>query len=274
MLPAGPRPSTTLPNMGHGEDFDFDGEGRHVSMAGGRLVARTIAGQQTLLAAGFTSETNGTRILPDGTFVVAERGTNSLKHIDPVTGGSITLLGNLSYPNGVEVTRDGRYVFVTENALGTLVQVELANPTRNVVATGITGANSIILSPDEQTAFVGTCAGTGVVAMQRLGDAAWGVPQVVVDRPATCIDALNVDACGNIYWANSLNGKITRVLADGSQSEEVLTIPGLFVWLPNMRWGHGIGGWETDVLYVADLLDGAVHAVEIGVEGKRHVLAP
>ena len=45
-------------------------------------------------------------------------------------------------------------------------------------------------------------------------------------------------------------------------------------WIPNMKWGYGIGGWETDVLYVSDRQTAGLFAVELGIPGKPTAFTP
>ena len=66
------------------------------------------------------------------------------------------------------------------------------------------------------------------------------------------LDGLNVDECGNIYVTEYVEGLIWKFPADesGADAELVATMPSY--WIPNLHWGNGVGGWETDVLYVAE----------------------
>ena len=85
-------------------------------------------------------------------------------------------------------------------------------------------------------------------------------------------DGINVDACGNVYVTEYIKGDIWRITPDGAQVEKFVSLPSS--WIPNLRWGHGMYGWETDILYVADRDQGRIFAVHAGIEGKKHVLAP
>ncbi len=269
-IPAPPLPYTVLDDYGKAEDFDFDASGNHVAVAGGSLVSRELGmgDVTTLLVPGLGNSINGMRALPNGDFVIADRGSSSLRRV--TLGGAIeVLMANINYPNGVEVTQDGKYAFVTENANpGELYQVDLDTLEQYQLFSGYAGANGIAISDDEQKIFVGTCAGTGIIALDRISDTEWSEPRVIVDHPGGCYDAINVDACGNLYYYGS---SLMRMLPDEKTVEEVVDLGG---WIPNARWGSDRGGWDPDTLYLNNRISGDITAVEVGVRGKRHVHAP
>ena len=80
-------------------------------------------------------------------------------------------------------------------------------------------------------------------------------------------DGINVDICGNVYITEYGTGKIYRITPDGVGTM-VVDLPSF--WIPNLRWGNGIGGWETDILYVTAY--DRLYALEMGILGKPHVL--
>jgi len=65
------------------------------------------------------------------------------------------------------------------------------------------------------------------------------------------LDGLNVDECGNVYVTDFVDGGVWMIREGGDGIAEVVaSLPSY--WIPNLHWGNGVGGWETDVLYVAD----------------------
>ena len=86
------------------------------------------------------------------------------------------------------------------------------------------------------------------------------------------LDGLNVDVCGNVYVTEYIAGTIWRFDEAGSEPEIVVETGSS--WIPNMKWGYGIGGWETDVLYVSDRESGGIFAVELGIPGKPTAFPP
>ena len=209
------------------------------------------------------------RSLPNGNFVYADRDTGSLRQVTPQ--GEITvLMSNLNYPNGVEVSADGQFAFVTENANpGELYQINLDTLDTTRLFRGIRGANGIAISADEQKMYVGTCIGTGIVVLDRISDDEWSEPRVVHDDPNGCYDAINIDACGNVYFYGF--GGLIRMSADETTFEKVANMNG---WIPNARWGSGVGGWDANTMYLNNRIDQSIYVVDLGVPGKPHVHAP
>jgi sugar lactone lactonase YvrE len=252
----------------------------HGSVDAGNFILRNIDGERTLLAPGLATETAGTRILPSGDWVFADIGSGTLWRVEP-SGSSTEVLSGLMYPNGVEVDSDG-YVYVAENDAQRVRRIDPYTGEFTIVATGVLNANGLILSPDEQTLYISTCYGSlweenpiAIYGVDRLGEEEWAEPRAVleaVDQP--CYDAINVDICGNIYVADydtGWNARINRLSADGTQFDVIADVDS--EWVPNMRWGNGIGGWESDVLYAADRFEGLLFALDMGIEGKPHLLA-
>lgn len=78
------------------------------------------------------------------------------------------------------------------------------------------------------------------------------------------IDGLGVDACGNVYATEYAYGIVWRISPDG-QIERLADLPS--AWIPNLKWGRGIGGFSKDVLYVADRQGSYLFALSVGVPG-------
>ena len=92
-----------------------------------------------------------------------------------------------------------------------------------------------------------------------------------VNGSAWGLDGLNVDACGYVYVTEYVDGVVWRINPDGTGLGKAATLPS--GWIPNMHWGTGIGGWDPEILYVADRDEGRLFALEIGKPGKE-VTAP
>lgn len=274
VLPELPVEFDTYSGWGTAEDFDLDGDGYHVSVPSRDLRGRLGDGSIKIISASVANfGTAGTRVLPDGNWVVADVGQNSIVHVTTATGGQQTIATGLDYPNGVEPDTQG-YIFVGEQNANRVRQIEVATGDDWIIGTGLTAANGVTLSPDEQILYVGSFGSGKVWKIPRLGPTDWAAPEVLIDQPGFSggFDGINADACGNVYITEYVKGIVWRITPDGTQVNEVAELPSS--WIPNMRWGHGIGGWETDILYVADRNQGRIFALHMGIEGKRHVLAP
>lgn len=264
------------------EDFDFNGAGNAVAMYSGNLTERSYDGlTSNVLAAGVVSgfgQAAGTRTLSTGDYVVADVGNGALDFIDGTTGGSVPLSTNFSYPNGVEVDSDDN-VYVADQTLGKVVRINAYDTSDfEVITSSITGPNGVILSPDGQTLYVGTFAdfpSNKVWAIDRDPAGGWMPARVIYESGGgdNGYDGINVDICGNVYFTEWIVGRVFRLLADGSSGKELVAeLPSS--WIPNLRWGHDIGGWERDVLYVSDRDQGRIFGLEMGIPGKRHVVLP
>ncbi len=274
ILPATPVNYQVFNAFETAEDFDIDGDGYLGTIDSDNLVAMDMYGDQKLIVSNLTGGGSaGTRVLPNGDWVVADVGQGSLKLYEFATGAKRTLLGGLAYPNGVEVDAAG-YVYVAENNGARLRWVDSATGDAGTVANGLNQPNGVILSPDEQTIYVGSFGGGMVYAVDRLtpGTQDWGQARILFESPGQDggFDGINVDICGNVYITEFTTGKIWRITPDGQDTALVVDLPSF--WIPNMRWGHGIGGWETDVLYVSGWSE--IYALEMGIEGKKHILLP
>jgi sugar lactone lactonase YvrE len=92
----------------------------------------------------------------------------------------------------------------------------------------------------------------------------------VVQAGAGGIDGLGVDACGNVYASEYTNGRLWRVSPAGDV-ELLATLPS--AWIPNIKWGRDVGGFSSDVMYVADRDLGRLFGVQVGVPGANEFYA-
>jgi sugar lactone lactonase YvrE len=78
------------------------------------------------------------------------------------------------------------------------------------------------------------------------------------------IDGMGVDACGNVYASEYVYGKVWRISPAG-ELELLTELPS--GWIPNIKWGRGLGGFSSDTMYVADRDSGRLFGVYVGVPG-------
>jgi sugar lactone lactonase YvrE len=78
------------------------------------------------------------------------------------------------------------------------------------------------------------------------------------------IDGLGVDACGNVYASEYTNGIVWRISPTGD-IERLADLPS--GWIPNIKWGRGMGGFSNEVMYVADRDDGRLFGISVGLPG-------
>jgi hypothetical protein len=84
------------------------------------------------------------------------------------------------------------------------------------------------------------------------------------------IDGLGVDACGNVYASEYITGRVWRVSA-GGEVELLATLPS--VWIPNIKWGRDVGGFSSEVMYVADRDQSRLFGLQVGVSGAKEFFA-
>ncbi len=273
ILPQVPVNFDTLQGYSDAEDFDFDDAGYAIAIYDENLFGQNRAGDREVRSASVSRETAGTRMLITGDVVVADVRNGSLKLIDSNTQGVSTILGGLSYPNGVEVDAND-YVYVAEQNTGRLQRVNAYDPQdRMTVATGMNNPNGVIMTEDEQIIYVGSFGGGMIYAIDRIGPDEWDEPRILIQNPNWDwgFDGINVDTCGNVYWTEYIAGVVRRVTPDGQDIAQVANLPS--GWIPNLRWGAGYGGFETDRMYVSDRDQGRIFELHMGIPGKKHLLA-
>lgn len=139
------------------EDFAFDAEGNYVGVDDfGNIVRISMDGETEIWSPNF-GESAGMAFLPDGTLAIAEVFTGRVVRIRK-NGGSGTLIGGLSYPNGLTVDYFGR-VYVADQNLGIVVRYDMETEVVETLAEGLYNPNGLALSDDHQTLFVGSFGG-------------------------------------------------------------------------------------------------------------------
>ncbi len=172
---------------------------------------------------------NGLDIGPDGFLYVAENNGDALRRVDPNTGAATTVV-NLSLPNGIAFTESANVAYVGSYELGLVYRVDQPTP-------GQPGSSSLFVGSEN---FSGT-------ANDGYG-----------------IDGMGVDKCGNIYTAEYNSGRVYRITPAGAVTM-IAELPSF--WVPNIHWGRGVGGFEKNIMYVADRQKGRLFALHVVIEG-------
>lgn len=84
------------------------------------------------------------------------------------------------------------------------------------------------------------------------------------------IDGMGVDTCGNVYATEYINGNVWRISPAGD-IELLVQLPS--AWIPNVKWGRDLGGFSSQVMYVADRDYGRLFGVSVGVPGATEFFA-
>jgi sugar lactone lactonase YvrE len=271
--PSIPTPFITGQGFGTAEDFDITFDGLHVSAPNGNLITYDPSTGGTQLVSPNVGGTACTRMLPDGDFVYCDVGNNALVRVDAQTGAKAVLSSGFEYPNGGDVDPDG-FVYVAEQSAGRVRRVDSATGDATIIANGLNNPNGVIWGPGYQTLYVGSFGGGTVWAIDRLGPDTFDTPRVFFDGIGTGgLDGINVDICGNVYVTDFGPGIVYRILADGSAIGVAANLPS--TWIPNMRWGNGVNGWNPETLYVSDRTGGRMFGLQIGLPaGNPSFTAP
>lgn len=86
------------------------------------------------------------------------------------------------------------------------------------------------------------------------------------------LDGLDVDECGNVYVTEYIVGKVWRFGPEGGEPEELVDVSSS--WIPNLHWGRGVGGFESDVLYMMDRDTNGIFTIDVGFEGRPTAANP
>jgi sugar lactone lactonase YvrE len=258
------------------EDFDFDGQGWLLSQRGSDLQGIDRYGATHFVAGDIGLDASGIRSTASGQIMIAQPDQGTIRHVDPLTGGSVTLLAGLSNPNGIEAGDDGM-IYVTENSSNGYLRMMDPNTESVSVIMPAPYGNGIVLSPDEQTLYFASSASTfggptSIVSIVRDAAGEWdpGTFQVIHVQDEY-VGSLTVDACGNLYGVEYSAGKVFRLDPVTLVIERLLDLSGSGYNYSALHFSPGFDGWDLNSLYVTSR--GELYEIPVGVPGS-HVLAP
>jgi sugar lactone lactonase YvrE len=263
VLPQGPLPYTIKVGPKASEDLAFDHEGNLVGAADGNLFRSPYDGEPTLWVAGAGGFIAGLRATSSGVFIYADNDVGSLIRINP-QGNKEVVLGGLLYANGLEVDLDG-HIYVAEQEGGRVRRVDVETGEFTIVAEGLESPNGLSFSPNYRKLYVGSFGG-GTITTIDLDD---GSVELLRDAIGYgLLDGMAVDACGNIYVCEYGGAALWRVSPDGQALAPLAEFTQHTMWIPNLQWGSGVGGWDRQTLYVLDFSQNRVFEVPVGVPDK------
>lgn len=222
---------------------------------------------------------NGMEVGPDGFVYVAENAAGRVRRVNVETGEFTVVAMGLQGPNGVAFSADPKVFYVGSFEGSGVYRINVASPGELGQASVFARPNGsqlkepMLACPAMQEGADcevpgqfdgGTC--------RRLANVIDCVKDTTIDACSDfdCttaeygggIDGLGVDACGYVYATEYQYSNLWRISPDGT-IEKLATLPAL--WIPNMRWGRGLGGFDTNILFVADRDEGRLFAVPVGV---------
>jgi hypothetical protein len=257
------------------EDFDFDHRGFLIYQGGNDLVGRKYDGTLAVISAGVSVDAAGMQTLSDGNIVVASPDTGDLEHVNRSTGANHVLVGGLSSPNGLEVG-PGDTVYFTEYFGGRVRWTDPATGDGGEISDSIALPNGLAFSPDAQRLYV-TANGAGsegIVMFSREDDGFDDGAPFMIGAPGNFFDSVETDICGNVYTVEFSSGTVFRLTPDGLTREVIadLNAIGGNGSYASIKWGSGIGQWETDKLYVTNRQH--IFVLDVGIQGTPDALPP
>lgn len=286
-LPELPVEGSIVRSVPGGEDLEFDAHGNLVLAVRGQNALFLIPreGDQVLINPDINlTSTAGTAVLPDGDIVVADEFSPLIARVDPETGQMtpITYGPGIGGCNGLIVGSDGMLYCATYWDGPPTSGVARIDPDTGDAeflyqAPGIDG---ITFAADETYIYFneGEFYGAGTGHLFRApfdGDILGDVEDLGPPLAATqgTVDGMVSDVCGNVYIATQgLNSpecagsSAVRVTPDDEVA--IVACLGNGAFTPGIAFGSGVGGWESDALYVIDWV-GAVWEIPVGVPGAR-----
>ena len=110
----------------------------------------------------------------------------------------------------------------------------------------------------------------GGICIEPTGVGYCGTRGCELPSPGGGIDGMGVDACGNVYASEYTEGNIWRISPEG-EIELLVQLPSS--WIPNIKWGRDVGGFSSEVMYVANRDGSGLFGVAVGVPGVTEFYA-
>lgn len=275
-LPPGPFVPEVVESAIASEDIAFDADGNLVGADDFSIYKSQLGGAPQVFVPNIQFRA-GMRYLPNGYLAVANDTLGALLEIDP-DGVTRTVLGDLSYPNGLTVDKEG-FVYLTEHDAGRVRRIDPKSGANTILVDGFWNPNGITFAPDYDLLYIAGFSGEGTVyALPIDAEGNPGTLEPWVTNLGTgYLDGMGVDACGNVYvcdYGHEGDTVVYRISPDGADVEILIDgLPGPYEtrYLPNLQWGSGIGGWDEMSIYLPDGWDHEVYKVELGVPAKQRV---
>jgi sugar lactone lactonase YvrE len=254
-----------LPGFVGTEDITFDDAGHVIESDQSNVYKTTRAGMRTVFVPNLPFRA-GMRMTRHNKLIIADDTTGSLWRIDP-DGSRHQLMTGLQYPNGMEIGNDG-FVYFTDQSAGKVFRVDPETGANTVLTTAVPEPNGLTFDPTGRKLYIGSFCGSPDQSIYVLDVDEQGQPGALGTYKSGvgsgCHDGMGVDECGNLYVADYGESRIYRVTPAGAVSAVVESNGS---YHSNFDWGRGVGGWESDHLYVLSVGEG-IKDVALGVHSK------
>ena len=172
-----------------------------------RIWQVTIGSQPSVFLE--NSGSNGMALDGDDKLIVADQRGKRITRVDPTStspSAAVVLADAGCKPNDVIVRSDGNIYYTAPNENGNGFYRIDPQGTRTGPRTEVTAPNGIVLSPDENTLYVGDVGNRSITAFTLAADGSigtTGTPFATTTNQTT--DGMCVDCAGNVY-AGTSNG--------------------------------------------------------------------
>ena len=263
-----PLPSTVtwrlMPGFVASEDLAFDDVGNVIESDTINIYKTTMDGSRTTFVPNFHFRA-GMRLTPAGDLIVNDDQSGSLVRVDSA-GVRHTVLSGLSYPNGMEIDLDG-FVYVAEQSANRVLRVNPLTSEYIVLTDDVIAApNGIAFDQFYTALYIGGFSGVGTIYQLKVnGDGTPGALTPWATGVGTgSLDGIAVDICGNVYICDFGASDVIRLDPTGT-TQTVIASTGMY--LPNMQWGRGFGGWDPLKLYFPAVGNGLVE-MDVNIPSK------
>lgn len=249
----------------------MDDEGHAIGWDGrNALVKATYDGDREAWLPGQRSAEQLARHPITGDIYMARPSEGAVVKITP-DGATTTLITDLWGIYGVIIGPDENLYLANHDVhrldLDTMELTLMAEAPNN----GSWSAHSLGFGLDSTYLYIGTI-GQGQVFRLPLDEDLnpAGELELFTRLPGGWLDAVGVDACGNLWVPDYYSSALFRITPDGEYQHMVRTDSRAYGH--GLAWGSGIGGWRNDTLYMPQPYNNnRVREVIIGVPDGRFV---
>jgi hypothetical protein len=264
-IPEGPFSLTSVSGPIASEDLAFDAAGNLVGSDDTTIFKTPLGGPPTVFVPNLNFRA-GMRYASNGELMINNNSSGSLVRVD-ADGVQHVVLSGLSYPNGMEADKNG-YVYVTEHDAQRVRRIHSKTGEFTIISNQeISNPNGISFNETYDALYIAGFSGVGTVYKLPIdSDGNVGTLEVFATNVGTgWLDGIGVDACGNVYVCDYGASDLYRISPDGQTKTVIVSSQ---IYMPNLQWGSGIGGFDAMKAYIPDGWNHDVYEVDLGVPSK------